>query len=116
MLEDEEKVLQIPISDASTNEQAIVLGSTLTAGKYMYAELQQRYFVRNSSSSFASTSNSDVKSMDYDHISGQKYLLSFPTSTADLEIVYSGSSSDSVSFRHTLLTNDIESDYEDIKD
>ena len=82
----------------------------------MYAELQERYFVRHSTSSFASTSNSVVKSMDYDHISGQKYLLSFPTSTADLEIVYSGSSTDSTSFRHTLLTNDIESDYEDIKD
>ena len=121
LLEDEERVLKIPISDASTNEQAIILGSALRAGEYMYADLQYRYHVRNSLCSLASTNSSDIKSGDYDHISVRKYLLSFPTSTADLQFMYNGDSSSHngrppTSYRHTLLTSDIESDYEDIQD
>jgi len=118
LLEDEERVLKIPISDASTNVQAIVLGSALKAGEYMYADLQHRYHVRNSLCSLASTNSSDIKSGDYDHISVRKYLLSFPTSTADLEFRDSSSPNGRppTSYRHTLLTSDIESDYEDIED
>jgi len=98
--------------------QAIVLGSALKAGEYMYADLQHRYHVRNSLCSLASTNSSDIKSGDYDHISVRKYLLSFPTSTADLEFRDSSSPNGRppTSYRHTLLTSDIESDYEDIED
>ena len=47
MLQDETKVLQIPVDDASTNELASILGSPLEAGECMYMDLQQEYMLPN---------------------------------------------------------------------
>lgn len=102
MLAPESEVLHIPVSDASTHKQARVLGADLLAGEYMYTELHNAY---------QSVSDESV----YDHIPERKYVLSFPTSTADIENLYNDSKQQQ-SYRWTLLTSDIESDYEDIAD
>lgn len=41
LLHDEAKVLDIPVEDASTHEQASLLGAPLEAGESMYSDLQQ---------------------------------------------------------------------------
>lgn len=43
LLHDEAKVLDIPVEDASTHEQASLLGAPLEAGENMYSDLQQLY-------------------------------------------------------------------------
>jgi hypothetical protein len=80
LLQDEDRVLQIPIRDASTNESAIILGATLKTGAYMYSDLQQRY-VRQ----ISAEGSGRRCPHDYDHIEEeQKYMFTFPTSSADL--------------------------------
>ena len=48
MLQDEAKVLKIPVDDASTDELASMLGSPIEAGKCMYMDLQQEYMLSRS--------------------------------------------------------------------
>lgn len=71
----------------------------------MYTDLQQLYL-------------SAEERSDYDHIPERKYVLSFPTSSADLDCLFDDGSTPShtprQSYRWTLLTNDTGSDYEDI--
>ena len=86
--------------DASTNVQASILGAAISAGNYMYPDLQKTY-----------TTISEKN--DYDHITERKYILSFPTSSADIDSMYNDSA-EHQSYRWTLLTSDTESDYEDI--
>ena len=92
LLADESRILQIPVSDASTHESAIILGASLDAGKYMYTDLQRRYQqARRPLTVSQSTSvGENKKHSDYDHISGQKYVMSFPTSSKDIEYMYKG--------------------------
>ena len=80
LLRDEERVLQIPIRDASTHESAIILGANLKAGMYMYSDLQQKYTRQLA----RMESGSSVKGHDYDHIQEDQYMFTFPTSSADL--------------------------------
>lgn len=79
LLQDEDRVLQIPIRDASTHESAIILGASLKTGAYMYADLQQRY-VRQMSVD----GKGRLCPHDYDHIQEEQYMFTFPTSSADL--------------------------------
>lgn len=65
----------------------------------MYPDLQKTY-----------TTVSE-KSSDYDHITERKYILSFPTSSADIDSMYNDSAQHQ-SYRCTLLTSDTESDYD----
>lgn len=93
LLTEEDRVLQIPVSDASTHESAIILGAPLEAGVYMYTDLQRRYQqIRRplTVSQKESSTEESKKHSDYDHISGQKYVMSFPTSSEDIECMYKG--------------------------
>ncbi len=80
LLRDEERVLQIPIRDASTHESAIILGANLKAGAYMYSDLQQRYTRQLS----RMESGNSKQGHDYDHIQEDEFMFTFPTSSADL--------------------------------
>ncbi len=84
---------------------ASALGASTQAGEYMYTDLQAAYLP------------ADEKS-DYEQIPERKYILSFPTSSADLDCMFDDSVSSSEtprqSYRTTLLTNDTGSDYEHI--
>ena len=80
LLRDEDRILQIPFKDASTHEAAIILGANLKAGAYMYSDLQLRYIKKSSDPLM----NGSAQSHDYDHIEDEKFMLSFPTSSADL--------------------------------
>lgn len=81
LLKDEDSILKIPIKDASTHSSAIILGASLKAGAYMYSDLQQKYARKASRINRRSVS---FKTHDYDHIEDEKFMLSFPTSSADL--------------------------------
>ena len=96
LLKDENQTLQIPIRDACTHDSSIVLGAELEAGKYMYLDLQQTYIA---ASNGTPSPTSKGKRSDYDHIdlSGQNFYTSFPTSSADIECMYKGQDSDTVS-------------------
>lgn len=82
LLQDEDRVLQIPIRDASTHESAIILGANLKTGAYMYTNLQQRYVRRISAE--RNGRQHLVPGHDYDHIQEEQYMFTFPTSSADL--------------------------------
>ena len=105
LLKDEQEVLQIPVCEASTTMQASVLGAHMQAGEYMYTDLQRIYIA-------AKARNEHV------HIAERKYMLSFPTSSADIDYLFDDSASSSnsprQSYRWTLLTSDTGSDYEHI--
>ena len=92
LLKNETQILQIPVKDACTHDAAIVLGSELEAGNYMYTDLQRTYVTSANSTptSSGSAGKDRKKRSDYDHISGQNFLFTFPTSTADLEGVFNG--------------------------
>jgi len=83
LLQDEDKLLKIPFKDASTHSSAIMLGTSLKAGTYMYPDLQQKYATKISHRQRNARSVS-FKSHDYDHIEDEKIMLAFPTSSADL--------------------------------
>lgn len=80
LLRDEDRVLKIPIKDASTHKSAIVLGASLVSGAYMYADMQKKYDKRF----HANRGSMSCKGHDYDHIQEEKFMLAFPTSSADL--------------------------------
>ena len=101
---DETRLLHIPVSDASTSQQASRLGSPLTAGEYMYSDLQRTYLLQQ---------GSPQGEEQYDSLIGRKYMQSFPTSSADIAHLYNEKSPQK-SFRNQLLTSDTESDYEDL--
>ena len=95
LLKDENETLQIPIKDACTHDSSIVLGAALDASKYMYTDLQQTYIPLNSTASptgpaLQNGRGRKAKRSDYDHISGQNFFTSFPTSSADIESMYHG--------------------------
>ena len=104
LLGDESHLLHIPVRDASTSQQASQLGSILQAGRYMYSDLQRAY--RSRRTSFKNEEN-------YDSFIGRKYVFSFPTSSADIECLYTGHSSSQTSFKNQL--NEADSDYENLK-
>ena len=81
LLRDEERVLQIPVRDASTHESAIILGANLKAGAYMYSDLQQRY---TRELSRVESGHHLAPCHDYDHIQEDQFMFTFPTSSADL--------------------------------
>lgn len=92
-------MLQIPVKDASTHDAAIVLGAELDAGKYMYTDLQRTYISASETPNYHPTTTSQngktgaMKPSDYDHISGQNFFTTFPTSSADIECMFQGQSS-----------------------
>ena len=88
LLKDETQTLQIPVKDACTHEAAILLGSELEAGNYMYADLQRTYDTSLNSTPTPNSGKDRKKRSDYDHITGQNFLFTFPTSSADLESVF----------------------------
>lgn len=100
LLQDEKTTLQIPVKDAATHDAAILLGSQLEASKYMYTDLQRAYILASNPTTGASNADADIspqngmrsprKRANYDHISGEKFLTTFPTSSADIEHVYRG--------------------------
>ena len=57
LLEDEQTILEIPIEDASTHQQAACLGATMQAGHKMYSHLQTLYL--SSSTSFSDRPSSN---------------------------------------------------------
>ena len=106
LLKDEKTVLHIPPGDISTTQQAGILGASTQASMYMYTDLQQAYL-------------SVKEKREYDHIADKKYMLSFPTSSADLEYLFDDTTSATgstprQSYRWTLLTSDTGSNYEDV--
>lgn len=58
LLDEEHKVLSIPMEDASTNTQACLLGAPIEEGKKMYVALQGRYL----------TGNVDRHNPDYEYV------------------------------------------------
>lgn len=84
LLRDEDRVLQIPIRDASTHESAILLGASLKTGAYMYSDLQQQYVRRASME--CNSAQQKMEGHDYDHIQEEQYMFTFPTSSADLAL------------------------------
>lgn len=62
MLQDEARVLKIPVDDASSNELASILGSPIEAGKCMYTDLQQEYTLSDEKFD---------KDSDYEFIAGE---------------------------------------------
>lgn len=107
LLGDENSLLHIPVSDASTSQQASQLGKTLRAGEYMYSDLQRAYLLHQEPQE-----NEDP----YDQLMERIYVFSFPTSSADIDCLYKGSTPPQKCFRSQLLTSETESDYEDIID
>ena len=108
LVQDEATLLHIPVGDASTSQQASQLGSPLTAGEYMYSDLQRAYLLQR-------TPPRDEE--EYDSLIGQKYVLSFPTSSADIDHLYSDckiKQQQQRSLRSHLMTSDTESEYEDL--
>ena len=106
LVRDEGSLLHIPVSDASTSQQASQLGSPLTAGEYMYSDLQKAYLQQQ-----IPAHNEE----EYDSLIGQKYVLSFPTSSADIDYLYNGRNNvPQRSFRSHQMTSDTESEYEDL--
>ena len=103
MVRDDTCLLHIPVSDASTSQQASQLGSPLSAGEYMYSELQRAYILQQ---------NLPEDEEEYDSLIGRKYVLSFPTSSADIDYLYNDHNPPQRSFRNQLLTSDTESDYD----
>lgn len=102
-MRDDTCLLHIPVSDASTSQQASQLGSPLSAGEYMYSDLQRAYILQQ---------NLPQDEEEYDSLIGRKYVLSFPTSSADIEYLYNDQNPPQRSFRNQLLTSDTESDYD----
>lgn len=47
LLDEEHKVLSIPMEDASTNPQACLLGAPIEEGEKMYIELQGTYLAED---------------------------------------------------------------------
>ena len=89
LLKNETQTLQIPVKDACTHEAAILLGSKLEASTYMYTDLQHTYDTSPNSTPTPTRSGKERKRRsDYDHITGQNFLFTFPTSSADLESVF----------------------------
>ena len=105
LVRDESCLLHIPVSDASTSQQASQLGSPLTAGEYMYSDLQRAYLQQQSPSQ---------DEEQYDSLMGRKYVLCFPTSSADIDYLYNDQTPPQKSFRSQLMTSDTESDYEEL--
>lgn len=108
LLKDETQTLQIPVKDACTHEAAILLGSELEAGNYMYTDLQHTYATSASSTPIPTSGKDHRKRSDYDHISisGQNFLFTFPTSSADLESVFNGQcATDSVVPQPSLISS-----------
>ena len=108
LVQEETTLLHIPVRDASTSQQASQLGSPLTAGEYMYSDLQRAYLPQQ-------TPPRDEK--EYDSLIGRKYVLSFPTSSADIDYLYGDCkiSQQQRSFRrHLMMASDTESEYEDL--
>ena len=79
LVQDEASLLHIPVGDASTSQQASQLGSHLSAGEYMYSELQK---------AFLKTHSPPEEEEQYDSLIGRKYVLSFPTCSADIDYLY----------------------------
>ena len=79
LVQDEASLLHIPVGDASTSQQASQLGSPLAAGEYMYSDLQRAYLKKPSAAE---------EEEQYDSLIGRKYVLSFPTSSADIDCLY----------------------------
>ena len=104
LVANEASLLHIPVSDASTSQQASQLGSPLTAGEYMYRDLQRAYIQQK-------TQAQDKE--QYDSLMGRKYVKSFPTSSADIDYLYDCNMPQR-SFRNQLMTSDTESEYEDL--
>ena len=95
LLKGEKQVLKIPINDASTHKSAIVLGASLTSGAYMYSDVQEKYVRKlHVSRGFS------FKGHDYEYIQEKKFMLAFPTSSADL--AYESNSSTSMRMRRDL--------------
>lgn len=107
LVQDETNLLHIPVRDASTSQQASQLGSPLTAGEYMYSDLQRAYLLQQKHTR---------DEVEYDSLIGRKYVLSFPTSSADIDYLYNDCkiSQQQRSFRSHLMTSDTESEYEDL--
>lgn len=104
LLKDETQTLQIPVKDACTHEAAILLGSGLEAGTYMYTDLQHTYDTSPNSTPTPTRSGKERKRRsDYDHITGQNFLFTFPTSSADLESVFNAAAGKCAS--STVTTN-----------
>lgn len=100
LLKNEIQTLQIPVRDASTHDAAIILGAKLEASKYMYMELQQAYVATNIVKTQSCTVSengtaSKQRRSDYDHIDGQNFFTSFPTSSEDIECMFQGQSTSS---------------------
>ena len=76
----------------------------------MYTDLQHTY---SREMLVQRHSEPSVDHAVYDHIAKRRYLQSFPTSSAGLDEIFSEGEL-LRSYRHTLLTSDTESDFEDI--
>lgn len=107
LLRDEAGLLHIPVSDASTSQQASQLGSPLTAGEYMYSDLQKTYLQQQIPAH---------DEEEYDSLIRPKYVLLFPTSSADIDYLYNDRNINAPqrSFRSHLMTSDTESEHEDL--
>ena len=62
----------------------------MEAANYMYTDLQRTYDTSPNSTPTPTSAGkaSRKKRSDYDHITGQNFLFTFPTSSADLESVF----------------------------
>ena len=75
----------------------------------MYSDLQRAYRTRRTSS------KTNTNEENYDSLLGRKYVVSFPTSSADIEGMYTDHSSSQTSFRNQLNETETDSDYENLK-
>ena len=106
LLKYETQTLQIPVKDACTHEAAILLGSKLEAGTYMYTDLQHTYDTSPNSTPTPTRSGKERKRRsDYDHITGQNFLFTFPTSSADLESVFNTAAAAAGKCARAVTTN-----------
>ena len=71
----------------------------------MYSDLQRAYLQQQPPSR---------DEEQYDSLMGRKYVLCFPTSSADIDYLYNDHNPPQKSFRSQLMTSDTESDYEEL--
>ncbi len=62
LLDEENKVLSIPVEDASSSAQACFLGAPIKEGENMYCELQEKYLI-----DFDNKHNPDYEYVETDH-------------------------------------------------
>lgn len=79
----------------------------------MYSDLQRLYLCEARPALSSRLSGTSLINTDYDHIPKRKYLQNFPTCSADIDHP-DADGAPRQSYRQTLLTSDIESDFEDI--